>query len=139
MKGQAFDSGKNETFILAVPLKTMTDSTSIKLTLYAAHFTMTLAEDRKSSTKGTISGVLNTEEFVAEIKKVGALLNLCDSPVFTNIVNQVRQASDIMADGTQDPSKTCDGISIGLGFDMSAIKLGKVADPSGGVTDPCAM
>jgi hypothetical protein len=124
--GQAFDSGKNETFILTVPLKTMTDSTSIKLTLYAAQIKMTLADDRKSATSGMISGVLNTEEFVAEVKKVGALLDLCDSQVFTNLITQVRQASDILTDGTQDPTKTCDGISMGLGFDMKEIQLGDV-------------
>jgi hypothetical protein len=77
-----------------------------------------------------IGGVLNTEEFVAEVKKVGALLELCDSQVFTNIITQVRQASDMMADGTQDPTKTCDGISIGLGFDMKQIQLGEVGPPT---------
>jgi hypothetical protein len=124
--GQAFDSGKNETFILTVPLKTMTESTSIKLTLYGAQIKMNLADDRKSATSGMIGGVLNTEEFVAEVKKVGALLDLCESQVFTNLVTQVRQASDILTDGTQDPSKTCDGISMGLGFEMKEIQLGEV-------------
>jgi hypothetical protein len=124
--GQAFDSGKNETFILTVPLKTMTESTSIKLTLYGAQIKMNLADDRKSATSGMIGGVLNTEEFVAEVKKVGALLDLCESQVFTNLITQVRQASDILTDGTQDPSKTCDGISMGLGFEMKEIQLGEV-------------
>jgi hypothetical protein len=124
--GTTFDSGKNETFILTVPVMTQSKSTSIKLTLYGAQTTMTLADDRKSATNGMISGVLNTEEFVAEIKKVGALLGLCDSTLFTNLVTQVRQSSDIMADGTQDPNKTCDGISMGLGFEMKEVKLGDV-------------
>ncbi len=77
-----------------------------------------------------IGGVLNTEEFVAEIKKVGALLGLCDSALFTNLVNQIRQASDIMADGTQDPTKECNGISMGLGFEMKAVQLGEVGPPT---------
>jgi hypothetical protein len=67
--GQTFDSGKKETFILTVPLNTMMGSTSLKLTLYAAQTTMTLSEDRKSATKGIISGVLNTEELVAECQE----------------------------------------------------------------------
>jgi hypothetical protein len=124
--GSAFDSGKNETFILTVPIATKTTTTSIKLTLYAAHTTMILSEDRKSATSGMIGGVLNTEEFVAEIKKVGALLGICDTALFTNLVNQIRQASDIMADGTQDPDKECNGISMGLGFEMKEVLLGDV-------------
>ena len=126
VKGASYDSGKNETFILTIPIKTMTATTSIKLTLYAAQTTMTLSADRKSATGGTIGGVLNTEEFVAEIKKVGALLGLCDGALFDSLLMQLRQASDIMADGTQDPTKVCDGISMGLGFEMKQVLLGDV-------------
>jgi hypothetical protein len=128
--GDLFDSGKNQTFILTVPLKTMTATTSIKLTLYAAQIQMTLAKDRKSSTGGMIGGVLNTEEFVAEIKKVGFLLDLCGTIAFDNLITAVRQASDIMADGTQDPTKTCDGISMGLGFEMKEVQIGDVGPPT---------
>jgi hypothetical protein len=124
--GSTFDSGKNETFLLTVPIKTQSASTSIKLSLYAAQTKMTLSADRKSATGGMISGVLNTEEFVAEVKKVGALLKLCDTEAFTTLITKVRQASDIMSDGTQDPTKTCDGISMGLGFDMSEVQIGDV-------------
>jgi hypothetical protein len=87
---------------------------------------MTLSADRKSATLGTIGGVLNTEEFVAELKKVGALLDLCNSSLFDSLITQVRQASDIMSDGTQDPTKTCDGISMGLNFEMGQAQLGDV-------------
>jgi hypothetical protein len=126
VKGTAYDSGTDGTFILTVPISTATNTTSIKLTLYAAHLTMTLAADRKSATGGMIGGVLNTEEFVAEVKKVGVLLGLCSSPLFASLLTQVRQASDIMADGTQDPEQTCDGISMGLGFELKEVQLGDV-------------
>ena len=133
IKGMTFDAGTDGQFIISVPVRTMTDSTSMKLTLYNAHITMTMSADRKSATGGMIGGVLNTEEFVAEINKVGYLLQLCGNPFFDNLVTQVRQASDILADGTQDPTKMCDGISMGLGFDMSPAELGDVgpANPVG--------
>lgn len=136
VKGQAFDGGPNSTFVLTVPIKTMTDSTSIKLTLYAATLKMTLADDRKSASAGMLGGVLNTEEFLAEIKKVGSLLNLCGTGAFDNIVQKVREASDIMTDGTQDPNKPCDGISMGMGFDMKQVQLGDVG-PIQPVGDSC--
>lgn len=128
VKGATFDAGKNGTFILSVPIKTTTKSTSIKLTLYSAQLTMKLAEDRKSGTEGMIGGVLDTEEFVAEIKKLGFLLGLCGSPLLEGLLNQVRQASDIMTDGSQDPNKTCNGISMGLGFEMYEAQLGSVGE-----------
>lgn len=128
-----FDAGKDAIFVISVPVRTQNSSTSIKLTLYNARIKMTLAADRKSATKGMIGGVLNTEEFVAEMKKVGYLLQLCGNPLFDNLVTQVRQASDILSDGTQDPSKECDGITMGLGFDMYGANIGDVgpANPVG--------
>ncbi|MFT3771623.1 MAG: hypothetical protein QM820_39930 [Minicystis sp.] len=128
--GTMYDSGKDRTFILTVPVSSpMGKSTSIKLTLHAAQATMTFSADRKSATMGTLSGVLNTEELVAEVKKIGDLLGLCNSPLLTNLITQVRQASDIMSDGTQDPSQTCDGISMGLNFEMTEALLGPVGMP----------
>jgi hypothetical protein len=134
--GSTFDAGKNVTFILSVPVMTMTETTSIKLTLHSAKLTMNLSADRKSATGGMIGGVLNTEEFVSEVKKVGALLDVCNQALFQNLITQIRQASDIMTDGTQDPGKVCDGISIGLGFEMSEALIGDVGMPNP-VGDSC--
>ncbi len=124
--GSTFDSGNNAQFILSVPVNTQTNTTSIKLTLNAARLTMILSDDRKSATGGIIGGVLNTEEFVTEVKKVGALLSLCNNALFTSLLDQIRQSSDIMADGTQDPNKTCDGITMGLGFELKEVQRGDV-------------
>jgi len=130
VKGATFDSGKNNTFILTVPLKQNNQTTSLKLTLHSARITMTLADDRLSATEGRIGGVLKTEELVAEVKKVGVVLNLCDTLVFDDILTTVRQASDIMVDGSQDPEQTCDGISLGLAFKMMPAQIGEVGPPA---------
>lgn len=134
IKGTTYDAGSNVQFIISVPVRTATSSTSIKLTLYSARIKMELNADRKSgATSGMIGGVLNTEEFIAEIQKVGFLMGLCGNPLFDGIVTKIRQSSDILIDGTQDPAKTCDGISMGLGFDMSGAQIGDVgpANPQG--------
>ncbi len=124
--GTTFSAGKNGTIVLTIPLMASGVSTSIKLTLYAAQLTMTLSADRMSATGGVIGGVLNTEDFVTQVNNIGVLLNLCGSAVLTNLVTQVRQASDIMVDGTQDPTQTCNGISVGLGFTMLPAQIGSV-------------
>ena len=51
--------------------------------------------------------------------------------------DQIRQASDIMADGTQDPNSVCNGISVGLGFNMLFAGLGDIAPPAPDPPLPC--
>ena len=61
------------------------------------------------------------------------------APVFCNTFDQqIRQASDILKDGTQDPSKVCNGISIGLGFKVREVQFGNVAPFTPPGPNPCA-
>jgi hypothetical protein len=59
-----------------------------------------------------------------------------ESTTLEAILDSIRQASDIMKDGTQNPDAVCDGISIGLGFETRRSLLG---EPTPVVTpaDPC--
>lgn len=94
-----------------------------------------------AGTNGVIAGVLDTEQLIAELKKiVGAFdSSLCSSNTFESIAMQIRQASDIMKDGTNgEPAVTCNAISIGLGFSASAATIGGVAPPAAAPQDPCA-
>jgi hypothetical protein len=134
--GQTFTAGSNATIVLTIPATFNGVSTAIKLTLYAAQLTMTLAADRKSATGGMIGGVLNTAEFVAEVNNIGYLLGLCGNSLLANLITLVEQASDIMADGTQDPTKVCNGISLGFGFDMEAAQIGSVG-PAAPAVNTC--
>jgi hypothetical protein len=124
--GTTFDTGRNQMAAIRFPIGLNGVMTTLNLTLHAAQVQMTLSADRKSATAGMIGGVINTEELVNEIKKIGFLLNLCNNQLLTALITQVRQASDIMSDGTQDPTKTCDGISVGLGFNASQAQRGDV-------------
>jgi hypothetical protein len=65
-----------------------------------------------------------------------AQVGVCGPPVLDNLITSIRQASDILVDGTQDPTKPCDGISIGLGFDAVAANLGSVG-PTEPASDTC--
>jgi len=112
---------------------------SLNLTIASAVITMDLGADHNSATNGIIAGVLNTEDFITQLKSViGAFQSsLCGSTTLEGILNQIRQASDIMHDGSQDPTKTCDGISIGLGFEAQNTMIGTVAPPTPPQGDPC--
>jgi hypothetical protein len=135
--GNTWVSGTKGTVSLQLSISGFT----VSLDIQNAYVTLDLADGNASGTNGTIAGVLDTEQLVSQIGKVAAAFDtsFCDpeSPTLVSILNQLRQASDIMKDGSQDPSKECDGISIGLGFNTKAVKLGPVAKPGAPPPDPC--
>jgi len=112
------------------------------LPVHRARIRFALGADQKSATGGQIGGVIAVADLTAEIQKSAAAFDasFCDpnSPTLQSILNQVRQAADILLDGTQDPSKPCEGISIGLGFTMKSAQLGPVAPPPPPPPNPCA-
>lgn len=136
--GNTWVSGTKGTVSLQLSISGYT----VSLDINNAYVTLELGAGNTSGTNGTIAGVLNTEQLVEQISKVAAAFeqSFCDpkSPTLVSILNQLRQASDIMADGTQKPGVECDGISIGIGFNTKAVKLGGVAKPGDPPPDPCA-
>lgn len=94
------------------------------------------------ATNGTIAGVIATDELVAGIENVAGRISpkqLCSGDLVNTIKNTIRQASDIMRDGTNKPGTACDAISIGIGF--TARRIGnptRLAPPETPPPDPCA-
>jgi hypothetical protein len=90
---------------------------------------------------GTIAGVLDTEEFIAALQQAAGRIStsLCAGQAFDSIASQIRQASDILKDGSNAAGVACDGISIGLGFNAVQIALPSRVGPAPVQTpDPCA-
>lgn len=102
--------------------------------------TAELTPDHGSVTRGMISGVLDTEEFVKMIRVRLAQLDtkFCSDSTVQGIMNQFRQASDIMNDGTQSSAATCNGISVGLGFIGESVAVGGVGPSDPPEPDVCA-
>lgn len=113
--------------------------TPMRLTLRAATVRAALSADHTTISNGILAGVLDTEEFIAVFKNTLANFSpdLCQGEAIMAILNQARQASDIMNDGTQSPAATCNGISIGLGFEGAITALGPLASPAPADPDPC--
>lgn len=113
--------------------------TTIGLTIRNVRIAMDLAPDHKSVVKGTIAGVLETAVLVEELRSViGAVQpGFCEGSGLETTLDQVRRASDIMKDGSQDPSQECDAISIGIGFTAKQVQLGEVAPPAETTGVPC--
>ena len=92
-------------------------------------------------TNGTISGVINTEALVSGIEKVAGRIStqLCGGSTLDTIKMTIRQASDILSDGTNKAGVNCDAISIGIGFTGKKIgDLTKTAVDKPPPPDPCA-
>lgn len=113
---------------------------SLALTISNAVITGNVSSDHKKITGGIIAGILNTDQLITELKKVAGAFDpsLCSGATIDSIASQIAQASDILSDGSQDPTKSCDGISIGLGFDAALVKLGTIAPEAMPQPDPCA-
>lgn len=103
-----------------------------------ARITMRLDPTHKTATAGVISGVLPTADFQHQLLMFAGSVSpsFCTSSILMSLLDSIGQASDIMQDGTQDPTKTCDGISIGLGFVASIDQVGPTV-PAVTAPDPC--
>jgi hypothetical protein len=113
------------------------DTVEMHLRIHSVRLKTTFAADNKTSTGGIIGGVLNTEEFVAELQKVAGQLDPNYCFLAGILGDQVRAASDIMLDGSQDPDKQCNGISMGIGFETNWAQLNEVIVPEPSV-NPCS-
>ena len=135
VNGHTWVSGTSGDLTLSLSVQGFT----LALKISKAVLTMDLDPDRSGATNGTIAGVLPTEELINELKKVAGSFDegLCEGTTFDSLADQLRQASDIMQDGTQNPGETCDGISIGLGFEAQPVKLGEIGPETPPEPDPC--
>jgi hypothetical protein len=111
----------------------------LPLPLQHVQVTMQVAANGGSAASGRLSGVIRTSDALAW----GALwsgslsTSLCGSSAAGSLRALIEQASDIMADGTNDPGRPCDAISVGLGFYAVRVQLGN-AVPEPPLVDPCA-
>ena len=79
---------------------------------------------------GVIAGVVETEPFIEALRTQywgNWDTSLCQGSTFSSFAQQIRVASDMLIDGTQDPSQECNAISIGIGFTAVPAVLGDVA------------
>jgi hypothetical protein len=85
-----------------------------------------ISDDGTQLLDGTISAVLPTEAANAAYFAFRDAVFCCQDEHCGDRI--LRQLSDILDDGSQDPARTCNAISIGLGFEASEVKLGAIVD-----------
>jgi hypothetical protein len=111
-----------------IRLKIKLEKFELHLDVLQARLRMDLDADHQGAQIGHIGGVVATAQLQAEAKRMAGSIapSACNDMTIKTILSQIAKASDILADGTQDPSKLCDAVSIGLGFKARAVMLGGV-------------
>lgn len=104
-----------------------------------ARMVMTLDGPHTSASGGMIGGAIPVEDLVEKFQQLAGSIDptLCSGATFDSIANQIRQSADIMADGTQDPTSTCNAISVGVGFTASLAGISTVSPAVAPPPDPC--
>lgn len=126
--GNVTTGARSRSLLLRLPSGTA----SFDLVIGVARITATLSP--KGLAQGTISGVIPVESLVQSFRLALAqspMAPLCSGSTLDAVLQQVRQAADVLADGSQDPNKPCDGISVGIGFEAAHTGIGDTAaDPA---------
>lgn len=113
-----------------VPTGAKDEEVALRLPIHDPWIAMDLDGSRQSATNGTLAGVIAVED----IRRVAAEIyahfdGSCPPENVAELLAQVDEAADILLDGSQDPGKACDGVSIGVGFEAARVLLGPVGEP----------
>lgn len=97
---------------------------SAPLGFSAMVMTTRLSADRTKATGGVLAGVMSVPAFEAFLSPIAADAKICPGdPLYKSIVGAIARYPDLSlgAPSLQDPTKTCDGVSMGLGFELAPI------------------
>jgi hypothetical protein len=126
-----------------VPFDFVLGDLKFNVPIHALQVWFTLTSNDAGATTGAVEGSLSgyivaTELANAIAGAAGRLReDLCSGPTVEALKTEVIQTADILSDGTQDASKTCDAISIGLGFEAALVQSGDFAAKVAPAPDPC--
>jgi hypothetical protein len=135
--------GSGGTFVSGSPTKVSLSLSfgGIDLGLDIEQAIITMDINGTSATNGRIAGVINASKLIDGLRDLGGKFStsLCKGSTFDSIADQIRQAADMLSDGSNTSGKDCDAISVGLAFEATEIGAPKrVAAPAPLAPDPCA-
>jgi hypothetical protein len=79
------------------------------------------ATSRTHLAGGIIAGIIDAQQLVDSATAVAGAFNICSGSTLTTTQQLILKAADIMDDASYQPTATCNGISIGLGFEAEEI------------------
>lgn len=122
VRGNVWVSGEGSSFSLPFGL----GGTALVLPLQGGQFTVPLdAAHEKSPAPSIVVGAIALSDLEAAMKPVAASAGLCPgNPLYDGLITKMLTFPDVVvgAPKLQDTTKTCDGLSVGLGFDLAPIQ-----------------
>jgi hypothetical protein len=122
-------SGDPRAFDVLVPIGDF----SATMPLSSGLITMKLSTDHATASAGVAAGVLPSDKFELLLRPVAERAGFCPgSTLYNSFLKTVAKFPDVYVEAAslQDTTKTCDGISIGVGFDFAPIQpVTQVVDP----------
>jgi len=109
-------SGDPSRLNLSVPV---TASLFVAMKMDNALITLELSGDRTTGTNGIIAGALALADVEVALKAIADNAGVCPgTPLYVTLLSSMAKMPDVSmgAPGLQDTTKTCDGVSVGIGF-----------------------
>jgi hypothetical protein len=137
IRGNVWVSGDGQAFNLPFGL----GGTALVLPLQAGRFTVPLdAAHEKSPSQSVVVGAIALSDLEAAMKPVAASAGLCPgNPLYDGLITKMLTFPDVVvgAPNLQDTTKSCDGLSVGLGFDLAPIQPLTQIVPAAATTSKC--
>lgn len=100
-------------------------STDLNIPLQGTLITLQLDPDHKNGKRAALGGAIPMSQLEKVLAPVAAAGGFCPgSPLYTSLLRNVSRFPDVVmgAPNLQDETKDCDGMSLGIGFDVQAIQ-----------------
>jgi hypothetical protein len=119
----------------------VSDVLFVTMNLEAALFTLALDAGHKSATRGHLGGAIPMRSIEELLSPIATSSGFCKgTSLYNSLLRNVQRFPDVVigAPNLQDTTQECDGMSIGLAFDVTTVQpVTEVVDPPPGKPDPC--
>jgi cysteine-rich repeat protein len=78
---------------------------------------------------GLSAGAITSDALIRSIRQVGLCPGKGLDGFYSDVVDYINTNADVLADGSVDPTRPCDAISVGQGFEASELTPGPTGDP----------
>ncbi len=128
--GNVWVSGEPAAMRLMLPIAR---DVFITMNMQSTSFTLELDAARTGGKNGVVAGALPVAEIETILKPIAASAGFCPgTSIYDSVLKTARKAPDVVigAPKLQDTTIPCDGLSVGVGFDVVPIQpVSKIVDP----------
>jgi cysteine-rich repeat protein len=86
---------------------------------------------------GMFGGRVRSSDLIQSFRQIGLCPGSGLDPFYKDLVQYIQQEADVTADGTDDPQRDCDAISLGIAFEASQLTPGPLASATS-IVECCA-